>query len=190
MNLNNVFTSKKILACCITTTLLTSVSAIAEGDANRFTVSGKLGKAKTSFYESGFIGDNYAIVEVNGGTSLGLGAAYHFTDEFAIELDYLKSDLLTEILSFRQAVVPVFGRDITSVAVYGALRSQGKFYGMAKLGYMAKKTSIFNETDSATGYSYGVGGGIRLNKTASIEAEYTSLSSDFKFIGLSLRFTF
>lgn len=80
------------------------------------------------------------------------------------------------------------GWDAHTLGAYAAYRTAGNVYVKAKAGYLDPtinhSSGRLPNADDA-GFSYGAGGGWRLNGKAALEVEYTSLSDDLAFVSLA-----
>lgn len=159
------FLKKSIL---IATLGLSSMGAIAAEDDAGFAAGLKFGKT---------------LVDIEGaddGTTKGITLGYSFNGNWAVELDVMRGDFEVDGDS----------GDLDWTAIYGAYRSEGSVYFLAKIGAAREEASIYGESETDTGASYGIGGGFRVNDTFSLEAEYTIIESDVNFLGIGARFQF
>lgn len=80
------------------------------------------------------------------------------------------------------------GWDARTAGAYAAYRTAGAVYVKAKAGYLDQSInqsggSTLNADDA--GFTYGAGGGWRINSKAGLELEYTSMSDDLRFLSLA-----
>lgn len=83
-----------------------------------------------------------------------------------------------------------FGLDVsvTTVAGYGAYRSEGDTYFKGKLGVAHEEVEIGSVSDDDNGASYGLGVGWRQFNGSMIELEYTIVEDDVNFLSLGFNF--
>ena len=105
-------------------------------------------------------------------TAMGVNLAYMVDSNISAEAEILQAD--------------AGAGNVDSVGVYGAYRSDGELYFLGKIGFV----DLDGPGISESGLSYGLGGGLRINSKVSVEAEYTSLDSDLKFLGFTARLRF
>ena len=126
-------------------------------------------------------------------TNIGLNLGYAFEDYGngpAIEGEYTTSASDGDISINGQSG----SWDVDTLAIYGAYRFGGDFYGKVKLGYLHEDGSAsgpggtFSGTDS--GASIGIGAGWTLSPQSAIEMEYTVIESDVNFLSLGFNYTF
>jgi len=118
-------------------------------------------------------------------TSLPLGVQFEYklNHYFSMELDYLRGD------SEKSGV----DLDIETIAGYAVFRTKNTSYLLLKVGTVQLNTTskaTLSQDNSDVGTTYGVGAGLVFDSLISVESEYTVLSKDIKYIGLSLRFGF
>ena len=94
-----------------------------------------------------------------------------------------------------QGVQGVGNWDLTTTAVYAAIRSSGNLYFKGKVGYLYEKVTasisgLFYTSDSQSDFSYGVGAGWRIGDGLGLELEYTIIEEDIDFISLGVNFGF
>ena len=121
-------------------------------------------------------------------TPVGVLAGYTFANNFAIEAEYNKVDI-----NFSALGVKADG-DFSTMAIYGAYRSEGDLYGKLKVGYLSDDVSLTASGITAKaeddGFSAGVGAGYRFGGNFSVEAEYTVIEKDVNYFSLGLNYYF
>lgn len=82
--------------------------------------------------------------------------------------------------------------EVSTMAIYGALRTPGVAYLKAKMGLLNEEVSAscIGMSVSDTGMSYGFGGGVRIGKNAGIEVEYTLIEADISRLSLAALYNF
>lgn len=85
--------------------------------------------------------------------------------------------------------------DARTVSAYGVYRTPGDLYGKAKAGWTqqdVKRGGVGGEPISAndSSFSYGIGGGWRLNPSSALELEYTRATDDLNFLNIGYVFRY
>lgn len=133
----------------------------------------------------------FDVEELQNGRASGFQLGYEWRFGLAVQLEALSySEDLEEDYFYG------FSGDaeLDTTAIYAAYRTPGTVYFLAKAGILHEKfeleTSSFywtaeSESETDTGLSVGIGGGVRLGDHVLIEAEYTVIEQDADFLGLS-----
>lgn len=137
-----------------------------------------------SFADKGYVGLEYANLQSEDADmgNFGFSVGANINKTFSIEGGYAMTVSPEDLGSGVELNADV-------LSVFGAVRSEGKVFGKAKLG-VAKvdfemEASGFTVSDTASGLAYGFGFGARLDKML-IEAEYTILPELDKFNGVEM----
>lgn len=77
---------------------------------------------------------------------------------------------------------------ITSVAIFAAARSPGRYYGLARLGYRFLQSNIQEIDDESTGGAFGLGAGFRYGRTSALELTYTQYGSDLSYLSFVINY--
>lgn len=82
-----------------------------------------------------------------------------------------------------------FGNDVTidTQAIYGAFRTAGPVYLIAKAGVLREEVEVGPFSDTDSGLAGGVGIGFSLG-IAQLELEYTVVEQDVSYLSLGVRF--
>lgn len=81
------------------------------------------------------------------------------------------------------------GHDVSidTQAVYGALRTAGPVYLIAKAGFLREEVKVGSTSDTDSGSSAGLGVGFSLG-VVQIEIEYTQVEQDISYLSVGVRF--
>ena len=117
-------------------------------------------------------------------TNLGLYGGYTLMEDangqFALEAEYTRSISDGEVGSS--------GWDIETLSAFGAYRTAGPWFLKLKAGWTDADLSAGSGgrrfSDSETDFSFGAGGGVRLNNKAAFELEYTVIEDDVNFFSI------
>lgn len=107
--------------------------------------------------------------------TIGLVFGYNSTPTTAIEVDVNVYDVSLNI-------------DLTTVASYYAYRSEGDQYIKYKIGYLTETLSG-NNSASDSGFSYGIGAGLRFDNL-NIEYEFVTVEQDANSSNINLIYNF
>lgn len=119
-------------------------------------------------------------------TNVGLIAGYDLSRDangtLALEVEYTRS--------LSEGDVRFGGEwEIETLAGYGAYRTAGDVYVKAKAGVLSEDVKV-SRTGGAiasgkdSGFSFGAGVGVRLNRKVGLEIEYTIIEEDIGFLSL------
>ncbi len=165
---------KTMLICsvlCVNSTLF--------ADTPKVSISASAGKTLAS------LGDlSIPNLSVSGKEVIGGAIEYAFNDHLAVELQTASG---TVEFSMPGQTLDV---DVDSTALYLVQRSVGQTYIKVKIGILKETISGGSTEESATGLSYGIGGGYSLNEQFSIEGEYIKVEEDISWILISGKYSF
>jgi outer membrane immunogenic protein len=77
--------------------------------------------------------------------------------------------------------------NVNTQAVYGAFRTAGPVYLIAKAGLLREEVEVGSGSDSDTGMSAGIGVGFSLG-LAQMELQYTVIEEDISYLSVGVRF--
>ena len=111
-------------------------------------------------------------------------------------IDGAFSDYGEQLYEFRQLGDEI---EFENYALYAAYRTSGKFYLLAKGGYLYRETDIsrpsrktnisYKASDYGSNFSLCLGGGLRLGNIQA-EIQFSRLSDDIDFIELGANYVF
>jgi outer membrane immunogenic protein len=142
----------------------------------------------------GGLGIGIMNIDYKGADSLTNGAlqlGYHFTNNWAAELQYTNSLSGSEVTvnnDYGYGYRSSFTIDVTlqTIAAYGVYRGDGDVYFKGKMGLLQEKVSGVIDT----GLSVGAGVGFNLFDSAALELEATLIEQDITYFSASLNFGF
>ncbi len=115
--------------------------------------------------------------------SAGLLVGYEFLNvavgDIAAEAVYTTTLAEADIAGIRG------GWEMDTLAAYGAFRTAGPVYVKARAGVVDADVKTRADTDSSTRFSAGLGIGLSVG-IAQFELEYTTITDDVDFIGLTI----
>lgn len=132
---------------------------------------------------------NINVSEFEDDTAQGLVAGYEFASGVAVQAETLSGS--ADIDTFYGS----YDGDFESTALYAVFRSMGEtVYGFAKLGVLREEVKVdmfyYDVSETDTGASVGLGGGLRLGQHLLLEAEYTVIEQDVDFFGINAAIQF
>lgn len=157
--------------------------------------------AKSGFY-MGFTAGKHMLddsslgtITMTGGAAVGLTGGYNYVMpdgkmQIAVEAAFTGSDF--EITPFPSGTCTI---ELSTTAFYAVMRGTGKYYGKVRGGrltesLLSRDACVGLIDTSASGASYGIGGGIRFSENGSLELEYTLVEKDVNQLSANLMYHF
>lgn len=126
-------------------------------------------------------------------SAFGLNIGYELSRNSTVELELARG---TVGFNASSSTTTVSGDiDITTTALYYTQRTDGDLYLALKYGILREEVAFSGSAPSVSaesdvGFSWGLGGGYRINNDFSIEAEYVKVEADVAWVLLSARYRF
>lgn len=156
--------------------LIMSTASTASMAQGGFYIGAKTGEVKIDLDE----------IKDDGGTGWQVG--YEFSFGLAIQVESLSASTSHDILFTPRDA------DMDTTAVYAVYRTPGTGFFMVKGGILNEKVDLDtpwgSESETDTGFSTGIGGGVRLGEHFFAEAEYTLIEQDVSFLGIGASLQF
>lgn len=176
--------SFRVIVCTVAV-FISTFASIAQANGLAIALKGGLPRIDVNL---GFTGVNTDIDEE---TVFGVSVGYEINNNSTIELEFARG---TAGFNASNSATSIFSDiEISTVGLYYVQRSDGDLYFMFKSGIVREDVSFSSSSapDSVVdevGFSWGLGGGYRLNGGLSIEAEYTQIEADVAWVLLSARY--